>query len=107
MDVDEPPGLADAAALGEVLEDGAGLLLGEVAVEQGRALALGEAGLAGLAVEQSDVVLLAVAGADGEIPRVAPAEEWAIRCLATEAREIIHGRESPHRVGRDGIRKWK
>jgi hypothetical protein len=107
MDVDEASGLSDAATLGEVLEHGEGLRLGEMGVEQGRPLALGEAGFAGLAVEQSDVVPLAVAGADGEISRVALAEERAIRFLATEARKIIHGRGSPHRVERDGIREWK
>ena len=54
----------DAAALVEVLEHGGSLLLGKMAVEQGRALTLGETILAGLAVEQPDVVLFAVTGAD-------------------------------------------
>src|SRR3954452_11843908 len=39
IDADQPSGGADAAALIEVLEHGEGLLLGEMAVEQGRALA--------------------------------------------------------------------
>ena len=64
VDVDEASGLPDAAALGEVLEHGAGLLLGQVGVEQRRALTLGEAILADVAVEQSDVAGLAVACAD-------------------------------------------
>jgi hypothetical protein len=51
VNADEASGLSDAAAFAEVLEDGAGLLLGHVGVEQGRALALGEAVFAGLAVE--------------------------------------------------------
>jgi hypothetical protein len=95
VDVDQASGLSDAAALAEVLEDGAGLLVGEVGVEQGRALALGEAVFAGLAVEQADVVVLAVAGADGEISGVASAEEGAVGFLAAEAREIVHGTEAP------------
>jgi hypothetical protein len=103
MDVDEPPGLADAAALGEVLEDGAGLLLGEVAVEQGRALTLGEAALAGVAVEQADVVVLAVAGADREVARGASAVERAIGYLAAEAVEVVHGIVAPGRRACDGV----
>jgi hypothetical protein len=51
VDTDEPFGLADAAAFIEVGEDGVRLLVGEPAVEQGRTFALGEAGLAGVAVE--------------------------------------------------------
>ena len=72
IDADQASGGADAAALVEVLEHGEGLLLGEMAVEQGRALALGEAVFAGVAVEQADVILFAVAGSDGEIAGVAP-----------------------------------
>jgi hypothetical protein len=51
VDADEPFGLADATTFIEVGEDGLRLLVGEPAVEQGRALALGEASLAGVAVE--------------------------------------------------------
>jgi hypothetical protein len=69
VDVEEASGLSDAAALAKVVEDGAGLLRGEMGVEQRRALALGEAGFADVAIEQSDVVVLAVAGADGEVSR--------------------------------------
>ena len=87
VDVDQASGLPDATALGEVLEDGAGFLLGKVGVKQGRALALGEAVFAGVAVEQPDVVVLAVAGADREISGVASAEEGAIGILAAEARD--------------------
>jgi hypothetical protein len=90
IDADQSSGGADAAALVEVLEHGEGLLLGEMGVEQGRALALGEAVFARLAVEQSDVVLLAVAGADGEIAGVAPGVEDALGVLAAEAREVVH-----------------
>ena len=104
VDVDQASGLANAAALAEVLEHGAGLLLGQVGVEEGRALALGEAVFAGLAVEQADVVVLAVAGADREVSGVASAEEGAIGFLAAEASEIVHGTEAPRRVGRDGNR---
>lgn len=104
VDVDQAPGLSNAAAFTEVVEHRAGLLLGQMAVEQGRALALGEAVLTGLAVEQTDVVVLAEAGADREIAGVAPAEEGAIGFLTAEAREVVHGTEAPHRPGHNGIR---
>jgi hypothetical protein len=91
MGADQAAGLADAVALGEVVEDGRGLLLGQAAVEQRGALALGEAGLAGLTVEQPDVVILAVAVADGEVAGVAAAVEGAFGILAAEAREVVHG----------------
>lgn len=90
IDADQASGGADAAALVEVLEHGEGLSFGEVAVEQGRALALGEAVLAGLAVEQPDVVPLAVAGADREIAGVTAAVEGALGVLTAEAREVVH-----------------
>ena len=90
IDTDQASGAADTTALVEVLEDGEGLLFGEVAVEQGRALAFGEAVLARLAIKQSDVVLLAVAGADREITGVTDAVEGAFRVLTAEAREVVH-----------------
>jgi hypothetical protein len=90
VDADEPPGLSDAVSLSQVVQHGAGLVLGQVAVEQGRALAFGEAVLAGVAVEQPDVVEFAVAGADREVASVALAVEGAIRILAAEACEVVH-----------------
>jgi hypothetical protein len=90
IDADQASGAADATALVEVLEDRECLLFGEMAVEQGRALAFGEATLARLAVEQSDVVLLAVAGADGEVTGVTGAVQEALRVLTAEAREVVH-----------------
>jgi hypothetical protein len=107
VDIEEASGLSDAAALPEVVEDGAGLLLGEVGVEQGRALALGEAGFADLTVEQSDVVVLAVAGADGEISGVPLAVGGAVGILTAEAREVVHGPGAPHWPGRIGLRGWE
>src|SRR4051812_17417279 len=106
IDADQASGRSDTTALVEVLEHGEGLFFGEMAVEQGRALALGEARLAGLAVEQADVVLLAVAGADREIAGVTAAVEGAFGILTAEAREVVHagGRSERRRsdeVGED------
>ena len=104
VDVEEASGLSDAAAFGEVLEYGAGLLLGQVGVEKRRALALGEAILAGVAVEQPDVVLFAVAAAYGEVSGVASAVKGAMGILAAEACEVVHGWKTPGAPGRVGIR---
>jgi hypothetical protein len=87
-----------------VLEHGEGLSLGEMAVEQGRALALGEAVLAGLAVEQSDVILLAVAGADREVAGVTRAVEGALRVLTAEAREVVHAGDRSEQRRSDEVR---
>ena len=53
VDPDQPGGLADATALGEMLEDRQDLLVREFGVEQRRALELGEPGLTCVAVEQA------------------------------------------------------
>jgi hypothetical protein len=73
-------------------------------MEQRCALALGEAVLAGVAVEQPDVVGLAVARADREVSCVALAEPGAIGHLAAEASEVVHGWETPGGPGRVGVR---
>jgi hypothetical protein len=92
IDADESPCGADATALIEVLEYGEGLLVGEMGVEQGRALALGEAVFAGVAVKQSDVALFAVAGADREITGIAPTVDGTDGVLAAKASEVVHGK---------------
>src|SRR5690349_11906012 len=90
-DADEAAGLADADALLEVGQDGGGLVGGQAAAEQGRALALGEAGLAGAAVEQA-ALLLAVVAADGEVAVAALAVVGAAGVLAAEAAQVVvHG----------------
>jgi|tagenome__1003787_1003787.scaffolds.fasta_scaffold19251337_2 hypothetical protein len=99
MDPDEPTRLSDAVALAQVVEHGMSLVHGEPAVEQGRALAFGEAGLARVAVEQADVALLTVALADGEISRVTSPVVGAGGILATEAGEVVHGKESSRQRG--------
>jgi hypothetical protein len=90
IDPDQAAGAADTTALVEVLEYGKGCFFGEMAVEQGRALAFGETVLASFAVEQPDVVLLAIAGADREVPSVTRAVEGAFGVLTAEARKVVH-----------------
>ena len=99
IDADQASCGANATALVEVLEYGEGLFFGEMAVEQSRALAFGEAVLASLAVEQSDVVLLAVAGTDREVAGITAAVQATFRVLTAEACEVVHAgdRSEPRR----------
>jgi len=107
IDTDEPPGGADAAAFVQMLEDGEGLLLREMAVEEGRALALGGAALAGVAIEQSDAVLLAVAGADREITGVAAGGGGGGGGLGGEAREVVPTGDRSGQKGADEVRRYE
>ena len=92
-DAGQPAGLADAAAVGDVGQDCLGLLRGQAGVEQRGALALGEPGLAGAAVEQAAPVG-AVAGADGQVAGPALPVVRAVRLEATETAEVVHGPRS-------------
>jgi hypothetical protein len=91
----EPLGLADAVALGEVPQDRQRRLGGQPGAEERGPLALGEAGLAGRAVEQADVLVLAEGAADGEVAGAAGAAELARGVLAAEAREVVVGHGAP------------
>jgi hypothetical protein len=91
MDPDEAFGLTDAVAFDQMLEDGDHFFRGEAGVGQWRPLAFGESGPAGVAVEQTDLLMSAVAVADREIADVSLAVERAFGVLATEAREVVHG----------------
>ena len=86
---DQAASLADATALGNVVQHGDGLVLGEPGIEEGRALAFGEAGLAGLAVEQAALVA-AVVAADGEVAVVTATVVGAVAVLAAEALQVVH-----------------
>jgi hypothetical protein len=104
VDADESPGGADAAALVEVLEHRVGLLLGQMAAVERRALAFGEAGPAGVTVELSELLVLAESAADREVAGVASAVERTVRILAAEAGEVVHRVSRPGGWGRNGIR---
>ena len=106
MDADEPAGLPGAVALGEVVEHRAGLVVREMRAEERGALAFGEAVFAGVAVEQAEVMVLAVAAADGEVSGVALAEQGAIGILAAEASEVVHGWRTPGGPGRVVVKLW-
>jgi hypothetical protein len=90
VDPDQPAGLADATVLPEVSQDVDGLLLGEAGIEQGCAFAFGEALLAGSAGEHTPLGG-AVAEAHPQIVEAALAVLGALRVLAAEKREVVHG----------------
>jgi len=91
IDTDQPARLANATAIGQVLQDGQGLVPGEARIEQGGGLAFGEAGLAGPAVEQTVLLVAAVVGTDGEVVLAPLAVQGAVGVLAAEAAEVVHG----------------
>ena len=99
-DTGEPSGLADATTVGDVGQHGLGFVRGQAGVEQWSALALGEACLAGAAVEQAALVR-AVAGADGE---VAVATLPVIRTGGLQAAELA---QVVHRVPILARRRWQ
>jgi hypothetical protein len=93
-DADQAGGLADATAVGAVAEDGQHSVARQAGVEEGRALALGEAGLAGRAGQQAVLGVAAVAHADGEVAGVAAAVVGAVGVLAAEAAEVVQSNAS-------------
>jgi len=106
VDAEEASGLADAVAFGQVVQDRDGGGLGQMAAVQRGALAFGEAGAAGVAVELSELLVLADSAADGEVAGVALAVERTFGLLATETGEVVHGRMEPGE-GRDAIEGWE
>jgi len=101
VDADEPTGGADATPLVEVLEDCQGLLRGQMAAVQRGALAFGEAGPTGVAVELAELLVLAEPAADREVAGVTPAVERAVRVLAAEVCEIVHATDRAGEKGAD------
>jgi hypothetical protein len=106
MDTDQSSGGADAAALVEVLEHRVRLLLRQMAAVERRAFALGEAGPAGVAVKLSELLVLSVVAADGEVAGVASAVERTVGILATEAGEVVHEAQGLGVRDRAAIRGW-
>jgi hypothetical protein len=94
IDAHQACGLADAAAVPEVLEDGQGLFVRESAAEEGTAFAFGEAGLAGAADEHAALLRLAVAEADAEVGAAAQAVIGTVGVLATEEAQVVHENQS-------------
>lgn len=93
-DADPACGRSGAPAVGEGGEDGPELVAGESGAEPGRALALGEAGLAALAGEEAALAPRAVAPADGAVAGAAAAVVGAVAVEAAEAAEVVPSMES-------------
>jgi hypothetical protein len=83
--------LANATALVQVGQDIEDLGIGESRIEQGRALALGEALLTGTASEHAPLGA-AIAEGDPEIALPAPAVVGAVSILTAEAAQIVRHR---------------
>jgi len=101
IDAGQAAGLPDATAFAEVMQDRDDLVVRESSVEQGRALALGEAILAGTAGEHAALLVPAVAESDPEVATAALAVIGAIRVLATEAVEVVVHRAHQGRAFKD------
>ena len=93
IDARQACGLADAAAILKVLKDGQSLRVVEAAAKESRALALGEAVLAGAAGEHAALPAGAVAEADAEVVAAAEAIIGAVGVLAAEEAKVVHARD--------------
>ena len=82
------------AALSDVVQDGMDRLVGQPGLLQDSALALGEAGLAGAAVDHADASGLAAVAAEGEISVSPAAGIGALGILAAKVFDGMHAGES-------------
>jgi hypothetical protein len=85
-------GLADADPFLEVGQDGDGLVIGQTAVKQGAALAFAEAVLAGTAGQVAALLGGAITEGNTEVALPALAVVRALRILAAEVLQVVHGR---------------
>ena len=91
MHTDQPSGGPDPIAIGQMSDQVDGLVVGQARAEQRRPFPLGEPSLAGAAVEQPVSLGLAVVAHDGQISVSPLAEVGAIRVLAAETGQVVHG----------------
>ncbi len=106
VDADQAAGLPHAATLLEVLEDGKSFGLGKFGAIQEGAFAFGEALLASPTGQDAAVLVGAVAEADAEVVKAAAAVIGAVRVLAAEGFQVIHG-GSPVVSGREKVAKQR
>jgi hypothetical protein len=86
---DQAARLADAAALGNVVQERDDLLIGQTTLEEGSAFSFGEAIFTGFAVEEP-AALFAVMTADGQSSGTSLAIVRAVRVLTAEASQVVH-----------------
>jgi hypothetical protein len=77
-----------------VVQDGLDLLVGQTGLLQDGALALGEASLAGAAVDHPDASGLAAVASEGEISETSTARIGASGILAAEVFDGVHAGRS-------------
>jgi hypothetical protein len=100
IDLAEPAGLADAAPLGDMLQDRFDLLWWQSRIEEGRPFALGESGLASMAAEHASGLLGTIATGHCQVSSPTLAMFGAVGIQAAEAREVVHGAAPPMRSSR-------
>jgi len=82
-------GLADATVLLKVVQHRHRLVVGELAAIEGRALAFGEALLAGPASQDTGSFASALAEADTQVVQTAASVVGALRVLAAESFQVV------------------
>jgi hypothetical protein len=87
---DEASGGPGPAALADVIQDVEGLGVGQSGLLQDGALAFGEAGLAGAAVDHADAMAFATPAPEGEISVAPAAGIGALGILAAEVFDGMH-----------------
>jgi hypothetical protein len=92
IDARQAGGLTDATTVLEVLEDGHGLLVFQAGAEEGTALALREALLAGAADQHPALFERAIAEADAEVVVTTQPVVGAVGVLAAKQTQVVHGR---------------
>src|SRR5262245_51853211 len=92
-DTNQAHSLSDSTPIGQVSEDAEAFVARQPAVERG-GLALGEAILAYVTVQQAVLALLAVATVDGDVAPAALAVAGAVGVLAAEALQVVHNSSS-------------
>jgi hypothetical protein len=100
IDAGQAGGLADTAAVLEVLKDGQGAVLGQAGAEQGGALALAEALLAGAAGEHAVAAALAVTEGDAQVASATQAVVGTLGVLAAESVKVFHERNRTARTSK-------
>jgi hypothetical protein len=92
--LNQAAGFADATALGDVSQDGDGILLGQACPEQGRPFAFREAGLASRAIQHPSLLVGAVAITDAQVTGAAFSILGTLRVLTTKVSQLFHGTPS-------------
>ena len=89
--VDEAGGLADAAALGDVVEDGEGFVVRQMGMLKRRAFPLGEIAAANAAIQETDSFPMAAPAVLAQISRAAFPVFGALFILTAELFDGPHG----------------